>query len=100
MRTTRVTTFNTLLDEGGVRSEEMKRLLGSMSAFKGHLTRAYKEIRFLCSKPGPLSEIVPRKSALDDLFARYAAATQSLLRNVVDIGEQDTIACCHRREAY
>ena len=43
---------------------------------------------------------MPRKSALDDLFARYAAAVQSLLRNVVDIEEQDTIEYCHRREAY
>ena len=67
--------------------------------FKGHLTRAYKEIRFLRSKPGPLSKIVSRKSALDDLFARYTAAVQSLLQNVVDIEEQDTITCCHRREA-
>ena len=99
MQATRVMTFNTLLDEEGVRSEEIKRLRGSVSAFKGHLTRAYKEIRFLCSKPGPLSEIVSRKSALDDLFARYTAAVQSLLQNVVDIEEQDTIACCHRREA-
>ena len=41
-----------------------------------------------------------RKSALDDLFARYAAAVQSLFRNVVVIEEQDTIACCHRHEAY
>ena len=44
--------------------------------------------------------IVSRKSAQDDLFTRYAAAVQSLLLNVVDIKEQDTIACCHRREAY
>ena len=44
MRATRVTTFNTLLDEEGVRSDEIKRLRGSVSAFKGHLTRAYKEL--------------------------------------------------------
>ena len=74
MRATRVTTFNTLLDEEGVCSEEIKRLRGSLLAFKGHLMRAYKKIRFLRSKPGPLSEIVSRKSALDDLFVRYTAA--------------------------
>ena len=40
-----------------------------------------------------------RKTALDGLSARYAAAVQSLLQNVVDIEERDTIARCHRREA-
>ena len=43
-RATRVTTFNILSDEEGVRLEEIKRLQGSVSAFKGHLTRAYKEM--------------------------------------------------------
>ena len=99
MRATRVTIFNTLLDEEGVRSEEIKRLRRSVSAFKGHLTRAYKEIRFLCSNSGSLDEIVSRKSALDDLFARYAAAVQSLLQNVADMEEQETITRCRRREA-
>ena len=98
-RATRVTTFNTLSDEEGVRLEEIKRLRGSVSAFKGHLTRAYKEIRLLCSNSGPLSDIVARKSALDDLFARYTTAVQSLLQNVEAIEDRDTIAHCHRREA-
>ena len=98
-RATRVTTFNTLSDEEGVRLEENKRLRGSVSAFKGHLTRAYKEIRLLCSNSGPLSDIVARKSALDDLFARYTTAVQSLLQNVEAIEDRDTIARCHRREA-
>ena len=99
MRATRVMTLDTLLDEEGVRSEEIKRLRGSISAYKGHLTRAYKEIRFLCSNSGSLSEIVSRKSALDDLFARYAAAVQSLLQNVVDLEEQERTARGYRREA-
>ena len=102
LRATRVTTLNTSLDEEGIRLEEIKRLRGSVSAHKGHLTRVYKEykeIRFLCSNSRSLSEIVSRKSASDDLFARYAAAVQSLLRNVVDLEEQKTTARCHRREA-
>ena len=68
MQATHVATFNTLLDEEGVRSEEIKRLRGSVSAFKGHLTRAYKEITLLCSNSGPFSDIVLRKGALDDFF--------------------------------
>ena len=40
-----------------------------------------------------------RKSALDDLFARYTTAVQSLLQNVEAIEDRDTIARCHRREA-
>ena len=43
--------------------------------------------------------IVSRKSALDDLFARYAEAIQSLLQNVVDIKEQEMIVHCHHCEA-
>ena len=99
MRATSVTTLNTSLDEEEVRSKEIKRLRESVSAYKGYLTRAYKEIRFLCSNLGSLSEIALRKSALHDLFARYTAAVQSLLHNVVDLEEQETIASCHRREA-
>lgn len=92
-------TFNTLLDEEGVRSEEIKRLHGSTSVYKGHLTRAYKEIRSLCSNRGSLSEIMSKKSALDDLFARYSAAVKCLLQTVVDLEEQEMIASNHRREA-
>ena len=99
MRATHVMTFNTLSDKEGVPLEEIKRLRGSVSAFKRHLTRAYKEIRLLCSNPGPLSDIVARKSALDDLFARYTTAVQSLLQNVVAIEDRDKIARCHRCEA-
>ena len=98
LQATHVTEFNTLLDEEGVTSEEIKRLRGSVSAFKGHLTRAYKDIRLLCSNSGPLSDIVSRKSALDDLFGRYAAAVRNLLQYVVDKEERDTIARCHHRE--
>ena len=86
MRASRATTFNTLLDEEGVRSEKKKRLRGSVSAYKGHLTRAYKETRSLCSDPGSLSEIMSKKNALDDLFARYSAAVQCLLQTVVVFG--------------
>jgi len=92
-------TFNTLLDEEGVHSEEIKRLHGSISAYKGHLTRAYKEIRSFCSNPGSLSEIMPKKSSRDDLFARYSAAVQCFLQTVVDLEEQVMITSNHRREA-
>ena len=98
LQATHVTEFSTLLDEEGVSSEEIKRLRGSISAFKGHLTRAYKDIRLLCSNSGPLSDIVSRKSALDDLFGRYAAAVRNLLQYLVDKEERDAIARCHRRE--
>ena len=47
LQATPVTTFNTLLDEEGVSSEEIKQLRGSVSTFKGHLMRAYKDIRLL-----------------------------------------------------
>ena len=56
----------------------------------------YKDIRLLCSNSGPLSDIVSRKSALDDLFGRYAVAVQNLLQNMVDKEDRDTIARCHQ----
>ena len=96
---TNITAFNTLLDEEGVSSEERKRLRGSVSTFKGQLTRAYKDVRLLCSNSGPLSDIVSRKSALDDLFGRYAVAVRNLLQNVADKEERDMAAHCHHREA-
>ena len=99
MRASCATTFNTLLDEEGVRSEEIKHLHRSVSGYKGHLTRAYKEIRSLCFNPGSLSETMSNRSALDDLFARYSAAVQCLLQTVVDLEEQEMTASDHRREA-
>ena len=99
LQATLVTVFNTLLDEEGVSSEEIKQLPGSVSALKGHLMRAYKDIRLLCSNSGPLSDIVSRKNALDDLFGRYAAAVRNLLQNVVDKEEPDTTLLCSQGEA-
>ena len=52
------------------------------------LTRAYNELRFLCSNSGSLSGIMSRKSALDDLFARYTAAFRSSLKSLVKLEEQ------------
>lgn len=92
-------TCNTLLDKEGVLSEEIKRLWRSVSVFKGHLMKAYKEITLLSSNSGSLTKTLSMRSALDDLFARYAAAVQSLLQNVIDIEEQETIASCHHLEA-
>ena len=39
-----------------------------------------------------------RKSALDDLFARYTTAVQSLLQIVVAIEDRDTIVHCHEAD--
>ena len=55
MRSTHVTTLNTFLYEERVRSEEVRRLRGSVSLYKGHLMKAYSEIRFLFSNSGSLS---------------------------------------------
>ena len=88
-----------MLDEEGVSSEEIKQLQGSVSALKGRLRRAYKDIRLLCSNSGPLSDIVSRKNALDDLFGRYAAAVRNLLLKVVDKEELDTTWRCSQGKA-
>lgn len=74
-----------LLDQEGAHSEGIKGLQRSIPAYKGHLTREYNELRFLCSNSGSLSEIMSKKSALDDLFARYAAAVGILLQSWVDL---------------
>ena len=41
-----------------------------------------------------------RKSALDDLFARYTAAVQSLLQKLIDLEEQERTVRNYNREAY
>ena len=74
-----------LLDEEGAHSEDIKELQRSIHPYKGHLTREYNALRFLCSNSGSLSEIMSKKSALDDLFARYAAAVGILLQSLVDL---------------
>ncbi|XP_078357546.1 uncharacterized protein LOC144642460 [Oculina patagonica] len=93
-------TSDEMFDEGVRRLEEVKRLRRSVTAYKGHLTRAYDGIKSLCSNPGSLSEIMTRKSALDDLFARYSAAVQCLLQTVVDLEDQERISLDHRHEVH
>ena len=79
--------FYATLDEEITRLLEVKRLQGSVLAYRGHLTRAYNVLRLLCSNSGSLSEIMSKKSALDDLFARYTAVIGSLLQSLVDLEE-------------
>ena len=63
------------------------------------LTKAYNEIRFLCSNAGYLSEIITTKSSLDDLFARFTTAVQSLLQNLGDLEDQEKTAGNFYRDA-
>ena len=60
---------NVPLEHDRARLEVISQLRGSISAYKGHLTRRYNEIRSLFGDATPVSEIMMKKNSLDDLFS-------------------------------
>ena len=67
-RRPRSTRSSLSLDEGGVRLEEISRLQGTVSTYKGHLTRRYNDIRSLFANNATVTEIMMKRNSLDDIL--------------------------------
>ena len=80
------------LEGNGVRLEVINQLQGSVTAYKGHLTRRYNEIRSLFANAASVSEIMMKKNSLDDLFSRYSTVVERLLQTVVDLDDKERVA--------
>ena len=80
------------LEGDGVRLEVINQLQGSVTAYKGHLTRRYNEIRSLFANAASVSEIMMKKNSLDDLFSRYSTVVERLLQTVVDLDDKERVA--------
>ena len=83
---------NVPLEDDSARLEVISQLRGSISAYKGHLTRHYNEIRSLFADAAPVSEIMTKKNSLDDIFSRYVTVVEILLQTVEDLDDKERVA--------
>ncbi|KAK2551629.1 hypothetical protein P5673_027396 [Acropora cervicornis] len=83
---------NVALEDDRARLEVISQLRGSISAYKGHLTRRYNEIISLFADAAPVSEIMMKKNSLDDLFSRYVTVVERLLQTVEDLDDKERVA--------
>ena len=90
---TRRTSSCALLDEG-----QINQLRRSLSAYRGHLTRSYKELEWLFSNSGSLVEVLDKKCTLDGLFMRYNAKAKDLLQILTVSDEHERALQDHMRE--
>ena len=60
-------------------ADQINQLRRSLSAYRGHLTRLYKEMEFLFSNCESQMEVLDRKCTLDGLFIRYNGKAKDLL---------------------
>ena len=83
---------NVPLEDDRARLEVISQLRGSISAYKGHLTRRYNKIRSLFADAAPVSEIMMKKNSLHDLFSRYVTVVERLLQTVEDLDDKERVA--------
>ena len=90
---TRRTSSCALLDEG-----QINQLRRSLSAYRGHLKRSYKELEWLFSNSGSLVEVLDKKCTPDGLFMRYNAKAKDLLQLLTVSDEHQRALQDHMRE--
>ena len=71
-----------------------------LSVYRGHLTRMYNEMEQLLMSSRSPGEVAVRKSALDDLFERYAAKARELLQVITDIEKRNGAALDYQSEKF
>ena len=82
------------MDEGGVRLEEISRLQGTVSAYKGR----YNDFRSLFANNATVTEIMMKNNCLDEIFTRCSLAVESLLHILVDVEEKERVARSYQSE--
>ena len=93
---TRRTSSYALVDED--KAEQINQLKRSLSAYRGHLTRLYKEMELLFSNFGSQMEAFDRKCILDSLFTRYNSKAKDLLQLTTGSIEHERALQDHIRE--
>ena len=94
---TRRTSSYALLEMEG-NADQINQLRRSLSAYRGHLTRLYKEMELLFSNCGSQMEVLDRKCMLDGLFMRYNAKAKDLLQLMTVSVEREQALQDHMRE--
>ena len=62
-------------DQDGVLNEKLNQLKNTLSTYRGHLTRTYREIKELMSDGTRIDEANTKRDALDDIYASYNEAS-------------------------
>ena len=93
---TRPTSSYALLDEDN--ADQINQPRRSLSAYRGHLTRSYKEMGLLFSNCGSLMEVIDEKCTLDGLFIRYNAKAKDLLQLLTVSDDHERALQDHMRE--
>ena len=78
--------------------ETLNRLKGSLTAYRGHLTKAYNEMESLMMNPDAVNEVAKKKCALDNIFKRYEEASFKYSQCLQQSAEREQIAQEHTRE--
>ena len=66
---------NMLLNQEAVVNERLNSLKKTVSTYRGHLTRCYRELRELMSDPSKYTEINSKRRMLDGVFESYKEAS-------------------------
>ena len=65
---------DTMLNRESVLIERLNKLKNMLSAYRGHLTRSYRELKELMSDPNKYKEAISRRDALGSIFESYKEA--------------------------
>ncbi|CAB3992200.1 Hypothetical predicted protein, partial [Paramuricea clavata] len=66
---------STLLNQDSVLNERLNKLKNALSAYRGHLTRSYPELKESMSDPNKYAETITRRDALSSIFESYKEAS-------------------------
>ena len=66
---------STMLNRESVLIERLNRLKNTLSAYRGHLTRSYRELKESMSDPNKYAEAITRRDALGSIFESYKEAS-------------------------
>ena len=66
---------NRMLNRESVLIERLNRLKNTLSAYRGHLTRSYRELKESMSDPNKYAEAIARRDALGSIFESYKEAS-------------------------
>ena len=66
---------NTMLNRESVFGERLDKLKNTLSAYRSHLTRSYRELKESMSDPNKYTETIYRRDALTSIFESHKEAS-------------------------
>mgnify|MGYP002803408165 CR=1 FL=1 len=72
-----------MFNQEGVRMERLKVLKNSLSAYRGHLTRSYRELKESMNNISSHEETIQRRDALESTFDSYKNASLKYYESLI-----------------